>query len=215
MTERMLASAAASILIPFRADTPHRSNLRAWQYGYLNVTYPDTSVIVASDGLPSDKPFCRSAALNRARDLAFTDWLWCMDADAAPAPGDLALGLDAAQATGWAVVYAGVLQLDRVGTRYVLDGRSTVHDWNACHARGLAHGLLLIHAQLWDDVGGWDEHYVGWGYEDADMHARLVAAAGAPPPPPVPWIRTLGHPRDYPARPTALNADRYHATHGR
>lgn len=215
MTERMLASAAASILIPFRADTPHRQALRDWQARYLRETYPDVEVIVASDGLPSDKPFNRSAALNRCRALSTTDWLWCMDADAAPAPGDLALGLDAALGCGWAVVYAGVLQLDRVGTRYVLEAKTTPHTWNACHARGLAHGLLLIHAQLWDDVGGWDEHYVGWGYEDADMHARLVAAAGAPPPPPVPWIRTLGHPRNYPAHLTALNAARYNDTHRR
>lgn len=204
----------ATICVPYRPDTAHRAALADWQWDHLGATHPGVQRVRCDDGQP-DGLFNRSAALNRCRALATTDWLWCMDADAAPAPGDLALGLDAAQATGWAIVYAGVLQLDRVGTRYVLDGRSTVHDWNACHARGLAHGLLLIHAQLWDDVGGWDEHYVGWGYEDADMHARLVTAAGAPPPPPVPWIRTLGHPRDYPARPTALNADRYHATHGR
>ena len=96
-----------TICVPYRPDTDHRAALADWQWDYLGATYPGVQRVRCDDGQP-DGPFNRSRALNRARDLAFTDWLWCLDTDAAPAPDDLAAGLHAAQATGWAVVYAGV-----------------------------------------------------------------------------------------------------------
>jgi hypothetical protein len=208
-------SAAVSILIPYRPDNPHRTAIRTWQYGYLNTTYPHIPVIVASDGLTPDKPFNRSKALNRARAKATTDWLWVLDTDCAPQPGDLTHGLTTAHHHGWARIYASALQLDQIGTTYVLAGKTTPHSWNALTRRGHALGVPLIHADLWDSIGGWDEQYTGWGYEDCDMTARLIATTGTPPDPPLPDIRTLWHPRDYHARPTALNAERYTATHGR
>ena len=202
-------SAAVTILVPFRATASHWHAIRAWQYGYLNTTYPHIPVIVASDGHTTG-PFTRSKALNNARAKATTDWLWVLDTDCAPHPNDLALAVAAIGTHGWIYPYQSALQLDQVGTRYTLQGLTTPHRWNAHTRHGNAYGLPMLHADLWDDIGGWDEHFTDWGYEDDALRLALTTLHGTPPPSPIEWIRTLQHPRTgHTTRHTTLNHDRY------
>ena len=62
------------------------------------------------------------------------------------------------------------------------------------HPQLLGGGLLVIHREAWEKVGGYDERFVGWGHEDSDFHTRLLAEAS--------WDRISGqawhlhHPRD-------------------
>lgn len=38
-------------------------------------------------------------------------------------------------------------------------------------------GALVIHRKAWDAVGGYDERFIGWGYEDSAMNISLVSRA--------------------------------------
>ncbi len=205
-----MSKSAVSLLVPYRPENEHRRRIGDWQWRYLAATYPGVQIVRCDDGRV-DGPFCRSAALNRARQLATGDVLWCMDVDAAPHRDDLGIALAALGDHGWLTVYAGVLQLDEVGTRYVLDANADPHTWNAHTRRGPAHGLPMIRADVWDDIGGWDEQYVGWGYEDVAMRDTLTRLHPPVLTSPIRWIRTLRHPRDHPDdRTIQANARRYH-----
>lgn len=50
------------------------------------------------------------------------------------------------------------------------------------HAGG---GLLLVTREAWQTVGGYDESFIGWGYEDSDFNLRLLRHAG--------WDRVPGN----------------------
>ena len=32
----------------------------------------------------------------------------------------------------------------------------------------------MVHREAWDEVGGYDERFVGWGYEDSAMNIELA-----------------------------------------
>jgi len=46
-------------------------------------------------------------------------------------------------------------------------------------------GLLVIHREAFDKVGGYDETYIGWGYEDSAMNISLLLKSV--------WDRLPGH----------------------
>ena len=185
---------SVSILIPYRPDSPQREAIAAWHRHHLQTTYPCVQTIRCDDGAV-DGPFNRSRALNRCRALATEDLLWVLDVDTAPHPDDLGIALAALGDHAWIDPYRTALELDQVGTTFVLDGRATPHSWNRHTVRGHAHGLPLIRADVWDDIGGWDETFAGWGYEDMAMHDTLTTLHPPVIAPPIEHIRTLTHPR--------------------
>jgi hypothetical protein len=56
----------------------------------------------------------------------------------------------------------------------ITPGRVT-KDYERSHAGG---GLLVVTRAAFDAVGGYDESYQGWGYEDSDMNLRLLRTVG-------------------------------------
>ena len=48
------------------------------------------------------------------------------------------------------------------------------------HLRGSAPGggALVIHREAWERVGGYDERFIGWGYEDSAMNISLAVTSG-------------------------------------
>lgn len=141
------------------------------------------------------EPFNISRAFNRARAQATGDWLMCFGADEVPDPDHLRKMAALHSGRPWFGTYHGRALLSEEATDRVLDGtipwpppRHWIRVW-----RPRARTQIAVRPDVWDDIGGWDEGFAGWGSDDEAVRAALVTLHG-PPPTAQGWLYTLWHP---------------------
>lgn len=168
---------------PLRSDGGRRDLLwqftdQRWRAAFGNWTHH-----VASD--EGTGPFCRGRLINRgAVDVGDWDVLVVTDADVMIDPVQVRHGVDMAVRLGRAVLpFDRYLPLDEQMTDRVLDGYdgtwSDGVDWAAMGAQhSHVSSVLIVPRSLWDEVGGFDERFVGWGAEDRALHRALNITAG-------------------------------------
>jgi hypothetical protein len=159
----------AVVLVPRRADHGHRDRLWAWLRGQL-----DTWGYPIIEGHHDEGPFSRAAALNRAAaedgpwDVAFL-----VDADTHVNPEQAHAAIARALRTrAMVVAFDRYRSLSPAGTEQVLGGfngswqplAEQVLEGNGVH--GPVSSALAVPRALWDAVGGFDERFRGWGFED-------------------------------------------------
>lgn len=67
------------------------------------------------------------------------------------------------------------------GTSHVLAGdRRSWRRWVRHRYRNTVSSCLVVPRALWDDVGGFDEGFVGWGFEDVAFWAALDTLGAEP-----------------------------------
>jgi hypothetical protein len=118
--------------------------------------------------------FNRSAAVNRAAALA-GDWdvAVIIDADVICDPGRVKEACDIAAETGKVVYPHDVRhQLNRRGSERIRQGYTGPWEPYA-HARyeQMVSSVVVVPRKLWDEIGGFDESFEGWGYEDTAFAA--------------------------------------------
>lgn len=160
-----------SVLIPFRSNDPQRIRLWNWlrpQWEALDVELCST---VDSDDPTATFSFARGA--NRCRAMATGNVLLVHGAD--QLPPDESTWARIRSTMAWAPfmwVYAQNMDLGPWVTRLILQG---------CHPDLLPPGpvfnygeaIYAVRADVWDEVGGLDERFVGWGPEDAAFRLLL------------------------------------------
>jgi GT2 family glycosyltransferase len=164
------------ILVPRRADNGPRDVL--WDYckpRWANLGYP----IYEGDHL--DGPFNRGAAVNTAAQMA-GDWdtAIVIDSDVLVGEGQVNDALNLAERLQRMVFTFRTYQaLNHVGAKRVMEGltgswkpfiRVTFHDNRSAS--------FVIPRSVWDKIGGFDERFVGWGWEDLAFAFSASAAAG-------------------------------------
>lgn len=165
------------ILVPWRAGDPLRE--RSWEFcrGWLE----DGGFRVVTGSSP-DGPFCRSAALNdAARKAGEWDVAVVMDADTIVDPEQIRRAIERARETGHLVVaWDQLVNLNAGGTALILDGEERPW-WR--HARWVnrtgVSSCLAVPRAVWDAVGGFDERFRGWGFEDRAFYLACRRLAGA------------------------------------
>lgn len=178
---------SAVVLVPRRAD-PERDRIWEWVRRFWE----------AQVGLPIfegwhheyEGPFNRSAALNRA-GAAAGDWSVAVVIDAdVILEGRLVHGaIDRALATGGPVLgYTERLHLGQLAvpavfrsdpaTLVLQHAARTWRRWVRGRLRDSCSGCYVVTREVWDEVGGWDEGFVGWGYEDIAFRVATETMAG-------------------------------------
>lgn len=177
------------ILVPRRRDYALRDDLWAWCRARWERILPGVAIY---EGHHDDGPFNRSAALNRAADLADADGRWdvalVIDSDVFVRKSQVEQAIATAARTGlttWA--HRRWRGLNEYWTRRVVkDGRdfgaendredmdvlverTNPISWSCC---------IAIPRKVWDELGGFDERFVGWGYEDMAVQAAIVGLFG-------------------------------------
>lgn len=170
------------ILVPRRADGGHRDTLWAFCRNWW-MEHHDPMPIY--EGHHEGGPFNRSAAINAAAAQA-GDWdvALVIDADTISERDPVRRAIAHAAATGaLAVAHDQRYMLSRRGTQEILRGDR--RDWKR---RGMVDRVyrdsvscaVAVSRATWDLVGGFDERFVGWGYEDTAFRIAVETMTGQP-----------------------------------
>lgn len=154
-----------AVLVPWRGGDPYRERLWAfvrplWEaYGWPVVT-----------GASPDGPFNRSAAVNDAATKVPWDMAVIIDADTYARPVQVRAAIERASETG-RIAYAHDQWrgMTPKATNFLLrEGprQRWEHLPYTTLPRATVSSCLAIRRDLWDAVGGFDERFRGWGFED-------------------------------------------------
>jgi hypothetical protein len=133
------------------------------------------------EGASADGPFNRSAAVNQAAaDAGAWDAAVILDADTVPDFDLVRQAVElAAGAGGLVLPHTEFRSLSRRATKAVLSGEvepaQAPTRWTT---RETKSSCLCLGRGLWQEVGGFDERFRGWGFEDAAFFAACSALAG-------------------------------------
>lgn len=155
------------VLVPRRPDGAHRDRL--WEF--CRRPWEERGWPIIEGGHHADEGlFNRSAAINRAAAEAGNwDYAFIVDADVIAGDEQVIEALN--RARRWDVLcfaFSAYFALDQAGTDRLLAGHLR-GDWHR-HARHVAlnmsSSIEVVPRRLWDEVGGFDETFTGWGWED-------------------------------------------------
>lgn len=172
------------VLVPRRPDGGHRDRL--WTFCRRYWERHSHEIVEGHDDGPL--PFNRCAAVNRAAATA-GDWdaAFICDSDLLVHPEHLVReAAEQAVDTGQLVYpYDRYLYVAEPHTMQILDHDTPVEQWNrTCIGfrfwvrHGYAMGCPIIPRRLWDDMGGFDERFIGWAPEDHAMNAVATTLGG-------------------------------------
>lgn len=167
---------AFDVLIPRRAGDEWRE--RIW--GYTRDWWRENG-IEPIEGHHDDGLFNRSAAINRAAAQANGRVLVIADADAIPGTIEQVqvaaqLAVDTAKLIR---AYTKYHATTRHGAHQILDGHNG--NWRKFIRWSYPYHLsscVAVSRDLFDEVGGFDERFVGWGYEDRAFFEACSRLAG-------------------------------------
>lgn len=168
------------LIVPRRADGGRRDQLWTFCRAWWERDHPDWPII---EGHHLQGPFNRSAAVN---DAAKCEWdiAVIIDADVLANADAVRTAAEVAAATGRIVMsHNERIMLNKAGTDKVLSGYrgpwrlrpmvETVYtDSVSC--------AVAVPRSLWDLVGGMDERFSGWGFEDSAFVIAAETLGGKP-----------------------------------
>jgi len=170
------------VLIPFRPDHDRRDRL----FAHLRDWYWEPLSFPIVTGESPDGPFNRSAAINDAATKA-GDWDIAIIADNDTwVPVDqLISAIGKTNSTRrLTAAFTSVVELSQECTDALLEPPMTVQDFGIDQIRTdplcVQSSMLVVHRELWDQVGGFDEQFTGWGAEDNAFFLACTLAAGEP-----------------------------------
>lgn len=155
-----------------------RDELWRWCRARWRSEMPDLEVF---EGHHTGGYFNRSAAVNRAAALA-GDWDVgvIIDSDIVIDTGQVRAGIARAVKTGALTRPFHVRhELNARGSRRIMTGWNG--DWHPYVQRDyhdMLSSCIVVTRKLWDEVRGFDEAFVGWGFEDNAFHAACVTFGG-------------------------------------
>lgn len=159
-----------ALCVPFKSDEGGpRDDLWAFCKTWWEKNYPGLPIFEGS--LSVDGQFCRSHSINMLVKSAreFTDHVVVADADTFMVyPYDVMRAVH----LSWAdpvLAYTHEIRwmLGPKDTAHILSHGTLNHDHETTGPHHNTYsGIFAVNAGLWDTVGGFDERFIGWGYED-------------------------------------------------
>lgn len=173
--ERLAGTVTVAVVIPWRPGTPERNAHHDTVRAHLAALLPDVIHLDVDSG---HMPFSRAGSRNegvRQAQAAGADVVVICDADTLVESEPLHASITAAADGVMHLPYTWYRGLSPDGTAAYLAAKPAA----GCHAE-LEHqwatgGIIVIQPTAWWAMGGMDERFTGWGFEDAA--ARICADA--------------------------------------
>ena len=168
------------VLVPRREGIADRDATWGWIRQWWRDHLPEYPIF---EGHHDTGLFNRSAAINRAAGSAGVwDVAIIIDADVLCDPDRVRKGVELAAETGRMVLPFDVRKdLNPVGSNMVKAGNSG--NWDRFVHRtytDMCSSVVIVTRKLWDEVGGFDETFVGWGREDNAFAVSCETFADGP-----------------------------------
>lgn len=169
-----------SVLIPYKPDHGYRDRSFQWVLKFYRNYLPETEICV---GESRSELFSRTQAINAAARKASGDVYVIADADLVFRPELIEESIELLKEHAWVIPFRDVYDLFEQDTRAVLRSKPR---WpiNASGKRRFTGdfepvgGLNVIPRKNFEAVGGFDERFVGWGYEDIAFAAAMKTICG-------------------------------------
>lgn len=164
-------------MVPWRPDDGHRDKLWRFAQGWWARECPDITIV---EGESPPGAFNRSAAINNA---AKGDWDFgiVLDADVVAPGSQINAALAVAHVTDRVTFPFDIfLGLTPNMTARAISG-DREHWERGCRYTSKIHesSIVVIPRGVWEETGGFDERFVGWGQEDvAFAHSARLLTGG-------------------------------------
>lgn len=175
-----------SVLFGYYGDDGPRDRLFGWVLKWWRANFPEAQVCM---GRNFDEPFHRGRARNDAALNARRDVLVIADADTIPDAAAVAAAVQAVtdREAPWVLPYAenSYFNLSESSTQWVLGCNPATTTIPApTNPEAFEHqitswaGCLVVPRVAFEAVGGYDERFTGWGYEDNAFRIALDTIVG-------------------------------------
>jgi hypothetical protein len=210
---------SVSVLFPYRPDGGRRDHLASWVNARWKSHFPEFELVW---GEPYGGPFNRSQAINNAFMQSSGDVLIVSDLDTICQKADVEAAMDAVDdGAPWGYGYRGYFNLTREFSDEILDQDPAApiplvnvrfEDWGFENVSG----MTILTRPAFIEVGGFDEEFIGWGFEDLAFDRIANNRLGPPFRVPQGYLLHLWHPRpvSHPANYEA-NKEHYEGTYFR
>lgn len=177
-----------SLLVPFHNLDNENARAANWQWlrSYWSTQLPGSEIIIGEDPYSTVLPFSKAVAINTAAAKATGDIFVIVDADGyIPASSVLlcAARIRAARERKqklWFVPYRSFYRLNKEATELILKSSpdkpyqftnppppSCIIDTSGSqHGHWFGAGIQIMPREAFEEIGGWDPRFRGWGGED-------------------------------------------------
>lgn len=165
------------VIIPYRPVTEDRERIWEWIHERWTRSFPEANIIVCDSG---DEVFSRSRSRNQGAMLAETDVFVCADADTVPMRAFLLGAVEVAEQDAWCIGYGpfDYYNLNAEETERYLSlspmcevRRPQINEYDF-KLKSWA-GMIAVPRSAFEQIGGYDERFVGWGHEDVAFRLKL------------------------------------------
>ena len=168
-----MSKPSVAVVIPWRPSPGRDRNLAATlanlqHFGEVDVILPDSHA----------DPFSRAGSRNAGVREAKADVLVVLDADAIVEPDPLHAAINAAADGKLHLPYGECRLLTREGSEAVIAGVAPHLAASWFVNTQSVGGCAVVTYETWAAVGGWDERFVGWGFEDTAFWAVVDTLFG-------------------------------------